>query len=101
MAINRIAQNIFSKSHGNLLNPRSNLTLTLKRVTARAFSNEKGFWSSIVAGGGERSGAHSKILANNSLYELQCKLCSLFFNVCWFIYNRLYLSVNKHVVRNL
>jgi hypothetical protein len=74
MAINRIAQNIFFKNHVSVLNSRSNFTFTLKRVTTRAFSNDKGFWSSIVAGNAERSGSHSKILANDSLYELQCKL---------------------------
>ncbi|CAB4009072.1 Hypothetical predicted protein [Paramuricea clavata] len=72
MAINRIAPRIFSKNHAGILSPHLNFTSTLKRVTARAFSKEKGFWSSIVAGSADpRSGAHSKILANNTLYELQ------------------------------
>ena len=78
MASNRIAQNIFSKNYVGVLNLRPNACSTLKRVTIRAFSNEKGFWSSIVAGNAERSGSHSKILANDSLYELQCKFCFTF-----------------------
>ena len=78
MAMHRITLNIFSKNHASILNPPFKLSSTLIRVTSRAFSKDKGFWSSIVAGD-TRSGAHSKILANNTLYELQC---NVFINVC-------------------
>ncbi|XP_028415175.1 protein NipSnap homolog 1-like [Dendronephthya gigantea] len=70
MAYHRMVPNIFFKNHTFF--PRLVSALTKNRINTRALSNEKGFWSSIVAGGAEsRSEAHSKILANNILYEFQ------------------------------
>ena len=81
MAMKRAVRNIFcTNSPANILNPRVNFPLTISRIFKRAFSEEKGFWSSIVTGSGDaRSGAHSKILSDDTLYELQCKcrLCRL------------------------
>ena len=80
MAINRIAKSIFSKNIATLLNRRVDGISEVIGLTTRSYSNETGFWSSIVAGSGDaRSGSHSKILANNCLYELQCELFLLGF----------------------
>ena len=75
MAINRIAKTLFCKNNAAIRRPQVDSIRKVIGLAIRAFSNE-GFWSSIVAGAGDaRSGSHSKILANNCLYELQCKFC--------------------------
>ncbi|XP_046841213.1 protein NipSnap homolog 1-like [Xenia sp. Carnegie-2017] len=66
MAKNLMIRRVFSNKF---------LNSSYKAFICRAYSKDKGFWSSFVDGASDtRSDAHSKILTNNVLYELQLHL---------------------------